>query len=176
MSDHVSSFCVCAFVVFSRWLMPRHPDGVFLQAIELFATVHILAVASPSAVPMAGNLVQNFSCFRHLVLLIGLPWRTNRSRTIAFPNDPLSQTAKEMVCTVYVWNFRCFINFLVRLNSTGSSLFKYLLSSWSIVRIVFILLKEPQVIETRAFSVISYELSTAKTQVEIYFVQFLNFN
>ena len=37
-------------------------------------------------------------------------------------------------------------------------------------------LKEPQVIETRVFPRICYALITAKTQVKINFVQYLNFN
>ena len=37
-------------------------------------------------------------------------------------------------------------------------------------------LKEPQVIETRALSRIGVELITAKTQVKIHFVLYLNFN
>ena len=37
-------------------------------------------------------------------------------------------------------------------------------------------LKRPQVIETWAFPMIRYALITAKTQVKIYFVQYLNFN
>ena len=37
-------------------------------------------------------------------------------------------------------------------------------------------LKEPQVIETRAFPKIGYALKTAKTQVKIHFVQYQNFD
>ena len=37
-------------------------------------------------------------------------------------------------------------------------------------------LKEPQVIETRVFSRTGYALITAKTQVKIYFVQYMKFN
>ena len=39
-----------------------------------------------------------------------------------------------------------------------------------------LLLKEPQVIETRSFPNIGYALITPKTQVKINFVQYLNFN
>ena len=37
-------------------------------------------------------------------------------------------------------------------------------------------MKEPQVIERRAFPRIGYALMTAKMQVKIYFLQYLNFN
>ena len=36
-------------------------------------------------------------------------------------------------------------------------------------------LKRPQVIETSAYNLIGYALITAKTQVKIHFVQYLNF-